>query len=254
MGENTSIEWADHTINFAWGCTKVSKECQKCYAERLSIIFKKRFNPPWETVLKNQISKLKSFKPGSIIFFNSMTDTFHESFSFELIESWFKILEGCQEYQFIILTKRINRAYNFFKVRSCPDNCWIGTSIGTKSALHRLPKLKLIHAKIRFLSLEPLLEDLGDVDLSGIQWVIVGGESDFKEPRPFDIAWARNIRDQCKKYKVPFFFKQTGGTKKINGCWGSNLIDGKTYLEMPILLQTKPSTARVERKGLENWT
>ena len=108
--------------------------------------------------------------------------------------------------------------------------------------MHRLGKLKRIDAKIKFVSFEPLLENLYEIDLSDIQWVIVGGESDNSDPRPFEIEWARNIRNQCIKYHVPFFFKQTGGKKKINGHWGSDEIDGKKYLEMPQLLQTKDSS------------
>lgn len=253
MGENTAIEWADHTINFYLGCTKVSPGCQNCYMFRnLSYT---RWNPNVVTKVnfENVKKKLKSWR-SAIVFTNSMSDTFHESLSFDDIKAMFDIMATNPDHQFIILTKRVNKAYNYFKKYPCPDNCWIGTSIENRCSLHRLAKLKMIKARIKFLSLEPLLERLGDVDMKGLQWVIVGGESDLKAPRFFDVDWAKDILEQCRKFDIPFFFKQTGGTRKIDGCWGSNLIDGHKYLEMPIALKTKPSVARVETKGLSQWT
>jgi len=242
VGTKTAIEWADTTINTAWGCTKVSKGCEKCYMFRLSKIFGRDPEDPKPRKFENIIKDLdKLGQKGRVIFLNSMTDTYHEQFSDYLIEQWFKIIEG-YPHEFIILTKRINRAYNFHKKIPVPGNCWIGTSIENKSALHRMEKLKKIDCKIRFVSFEPLLEDLGKVDLVGINWAIVGGESDFQNPRPFDPNWAINIRNQCRDYGTSFFYKQSGGTKKINNCWGTNVLDGKKYLEMPILLATKEST------------
>lgn len=191
--------------------------------------------------LVNIEKKLKSWSP-SIIFTNSMSDTFHESLTIQQITEMFDSMKKYSKHQFIILTKRINKAYNFFKNYGCPDNCWIGTSIENRSAMHRLEKLKQIDCKIRFVSFEPLLENLYQVDLTGIHWAIVGGESDFKDPRPFNEDWAINIRNQCRAYGTAFFYKQFGGSKKIDGCWGTNKIDGKKYLEMPILLATKEST------------
>jgi len=241
LGEKTAIEWADSTLNTAWGCTKVSPGCKNCYMFRLSKIFGRNPEIAQPRKIENILKDLSKFgQKGRVIFLNSMSDTYHESFSNELIKKWFEIFQNT-EHQFIILTKRINRAYNFHKTYPIPKNFWIGTSIENKISLHRLDKLKKIQAGIRFVSFEPLLEDLGQVDLTGIQWVIVGGESDFKNPRPFDVNWAINIRNQCKALGIPFFYKQFGGTKKINGCWGSNEIYGKKYLEMPILLKTKES-------------
>jgi len=242
MGEKTSIEWADSTLNTAWGCTKVSAGCENCYMFRLSKIFGKNAENPKPREMKNILRDLKKFRDQKrIIFLNSMTDTFHENFSNELINEWFDLFEA-QEHEFIILTKRINRAYNYFKTREVPKNCWIGTSIENKACLHRLTKLKMIDAPILFVSFEPLLEGLGKIDLEGISWVIVGGESDYRNPRPFSVEWAREIRDQCRESSIPFFYKQSGGTRKIKGTWGSNEIDGQKHLEMPILLATKQST------------
>ena len=153
------------------------------------------------------------------------------------------------------LSKRINRAYNYFKTHECPDQCWIGTSVEDARQIHRIEKLKKIKTKIRFVSFEPLLADIPSIDLSGLQWVIVGGESDQSAPREFKEEWAIHIRDACKKDKIPFFYKQFGGkrkkyeenldgTFKKNKVWGSNILDGKKYLETPIALSTKESKSR----------
>jgi len=241
MADKTSIEWADSTLSTAWGCTKVSPGCKNCYMFRLSKIFGRNPEIAQPRKIENILKDLSKFgQKGRVIFLNSMSDTYHEAFSNDLILEWFNIFKNT-EHQFIILTKRINRAYNFHKTYAVPKNFWIGTSIENKISLHRLDKLKKIQARIRFVSFEPLLEDLGQVDLTGIHWVIVGGESDFKNPRPFKESWAINILNQCRELNIPFFYKQFGGKRKINGTWGSNEIDGKKYLEMPILLTTKES-------------
>ena len=243
MGKKTSIEWADTTINTAWGCTKVSSGCDNCYMFRLSVIFGRDPENPQPRKMQNIIKDLmKLGQKGRVIFWNSMTDTYHENFSDDLIISWFELIKKYPQHEYIILTKRINRAFNFHKKYPLPNNCWIGASVENRSSLHRIKKLKLIQAKIRFVSFEPLLENIFEVDLKGIHWVIVGGESDFKNPRPFDEIWASTILAQCRRDQVAFFYKQSGGKKKINGCWGSNLLNGKKYLEMPIALSTKEST------------
>ena len=207
---------------------------------RLSKIFGRRADIAQPRSIKSITSDIKRLgKYRRIVFLNSMADTFHESFSDELITSWLDMLVSTHVW--IILTKRVNRMYTYFKNRHIPDNFWLGTSIESRSAYHRLEKLKHVPAKIKFVSLEPLLESVADIDLQGIQWCIVGGESDQYNPRPFDEQWAREIRDICKNYNIPFFYKQSGGRKKINGTWGTNILDVKTYLELPEALKTKPS-------------
>lgn len=243
MGEFTSIEWADTTLNTAWGCTKISKGCEKCYMFRLSKRFGRNPEDPKPRKMENIVKDLNKLgQKGRVIFFNSMTDTYHENFSDSQLIEWFDLMKKYPQHQFIILTKRINRAFNFHKKYPVLDNWWIGTSIENRSCLHRMVKLKKIQAKIRFVSFEPLLENLYEIDLKGLQWVIVGGESDFTDPRPFNEMWALTILAQCRRDNVPFFYKQSGGKKKIDGCWGTNTIDGKKYLEMPIALATKEST------------
>lgn len=248
MGEQTNISWTDATFNTAWGCTKVSEECTNCYMFRMSGMTKFKADVPTplnQTALEPRLKGLIN-KGAKVIFVNSMSDTFHKDFSFDLIKSWFQLFRKYPEIQFQILTKRIERAKEFLDSYPCPDNCWIGTSIGTKRALPRLEILKSIKTKIKFLSLEPLLEDLGTLYLGGIDWVIVGGESDYTKPREFKEEWGINILNQCRKQGIPFFYKQKGGNRNVNGIWGSDLLDGIKYHELPVLLGTKQSTLKME--------
>lgn len=235
MGDNTAIEWADATVNFAWGCTKVSPGCKNCYAERLSSarFINQSFNFHLLSFERNSEKILAWVKPKKI-FLNSMTDTFHEQVTDEILDMWFTFLKSVPRHKFIILTKRINRAYNYFKTRTVPDNVWLGTSVENKNYLHRIDKLRLIKAKTRFVSFEPLIGPVGEVNLEGIHWCIVGGELDYKHPRRFDEMWALEIKEQCRIHKIAFFFKQTGGTKKNElGTWGSNKLFNTEYLEFP---------------------
>ena len=241
MAETTQIEWADATLNTAWGCTKVSSGCDNCYMFRLSRMYGKvadRFMPRELDAIKRSVKKLGSPK---VVFLNSMSDTFHEDASFDLIDSWLELLRNTN-HTYIMLTKRVKRMSDYFKTRTVPDNFWVGTSIENKGAYHRLNTLKKINARVKFVSLEPMLEAMPDIDLDGIQWCVVGGESDYTDPRPFDPQWALQIRDQCAIHDTKFFYKQSGGKTKTDGVWGTNILDGKKYLEMPVLLKTKQST------------
>jgi len=241
--KKTLIEWADSTLNTAWGCTKVSTGCTNCYMYELSKIYGRDPNKPTPRKIENVLRDLNKLEDSKIIFVNSMTDTYHEQFDFDMISLWFDIFAGHPEHEFLILTKRTNRAFVFHKTYPVPKNCWIGTSLETKDYIHRIEKLKHIDAKIRFLSVEPQLGDLGPINLEGIQWVICGGESSrMTTPRPFKEEWGLSLLIQCRKYNVPFFFKQMGGrTKHESGTWGSPYLAGQKYLEMPVLLSTKES-------------
>ncbi len=168
-----------------------------------------------------------------LIFVNDMTDTFGEFYSFDLIEKWHQFFERHPEREFQLLTKRIGRAMVFYRSRSVPRNVWIGCSIGEKKRLQRLDQLRRIGAKVRFVSFEPLLEDPGDFDLKGIEWAIVGGESDLKNPRSMKPEWAENIRKICERDGVAFFFKQVGG-RGGDGA-GGDLLNGIRYQVYPDL-------------------
>jgi protein gp37 len=176
--------------------------------------------------------ELNSWPPEKrLVFVNDMTDTFGEFYSFDLIEKWHQLFERHPEREFQLLTKRIGRAMVFYRSRPVPRNVWVGCSIGEKKRLRRLDQLRQIDAKVRFVSFEPLLEDLGDFDLKGIQWAIVGGESDLKNPRPMNTEWADNLGRICERDDVSFFFKQMGG-RGGDGA-GGKLLLGKEYVNYP---------------------
>jgi protein gp37 len=239
MGRDTSIAWADSTLNLAWGCTKVDRGelggCTKCYMFRLS----RQWSIDPEKVKLFDVDKIRK-KVNSwpvykrIIFVNSMSDTFHEKIPFETIELWHKLFESFPARNFLLLTKRIGRAMVFYRQRAegVPVNVWVGTSIGQRNRLWRLDQLRQIPARVRFVSFEPLLEDLGDFSLEGIQWAIVGGESDYENPRPMNPEWAESIRRICQRDGVSFFFKQLGG-KGGDGA-GGDLLNGNRYQEWPL--------------------
>jgi len=229
MGKDSSIAWTDATLNFGWGCRKVDSACEKCYMFRLS----KGWGIDPEQVRTFDIAKrekeMSKWPPEKrLVFVNDMTDTFGEFYSFELIEQWHQLFERHPEREFQLLTKRIGRAMLFYRQRSSvPRNVWVGCTIGEKKRLRRLEQLGQIDAKVRFVSFEPLIEDLGDFDLKGVHWAIVGGESDLKNPRPMKPEWAENIRRICERDGVAFFFKQLGG-KGGDGA-GGDLLNGVRY-------------------------
>ncbi|MDG7035632.1 MAG: DUF5131 family protein [Nitrososphaerota archaeon] len=236
--KNTQIEWTHATFNFAWGCRKVDRDpltgaCANCFAERLM----KRYGFDFETLrwldlgrIVDSISKLPKEK--KLIFLMDMSDIFGEFFADETILSWHKkVIEVFPDREFQLLTKRIGRAMAFYRKyynSKPPRNIWIGASVGSKDRLFRLDQLRRIEAKIRYVSFEPLLGDLGQIDLTGIQWVIVGGESGPNH-RPIKEEWVRSIRDQARVYGASFFFKQWGGL--FPG--GPALLDGRVWHEFP---------------------
>lgn len=184
--------------------------------------------------LEKKLAEVRSWdKEKVLIFFGSMTDFFGEFNSFDWIEMWHsKFIEQLPDKQFQIPTKRIGRAMVFYRQKGyVPRNIWIGCSIGAKNRLERIEQLRQIDAKIRWVSFEPLLEDLGDFSLKGIQWAVIGGESDDKHPRPMKSEWAENIRRICERDGVPFFFKQMGGIGGDGA--GGNLLNGQKYLNFP---------------------
>ena len=242
MSTRSKIEWTEHTWNPVTGCTKLSPGCKHCYAEVMAKRLKAMGTPGYENGFKIALhpdrldSPLKRKKP-TVYFVNSMSDLFHERVPYTFIDSVFDTIEHTPQHRYQILTKRPEVMRDYFSTRKVPENAWLGTSVeNRKHGLPRIPILRKIKAKIRFLSIEPLLEDLGRFDLSGMAWVIVGGESGGRA-RPMKAEWARAIQRQCEAKDVSFFFKQWGShgddgvrrTKASNG----RTLDGRTWDELP---------------------
>jgi protein gp37 len=236
MAKNTGISWTDSTLNLAVGCTKVSEECRNCYMYRDMGRYK-QFDPYKVTLTKagkdQNIMRNLTKKSGQKIFVNSWSDTFHKDISDETIHNWFQVFQEFPDKQFQILTKRPERMVTYQKSWGYfyPSNCWMGTSIGIKGSMTRLESLREVQAKIRFVSFEPLLEDLGEIDLYGVDWIIIGGESDLTNPRLMNPEWAENIVSQAHEQGVAVWFKQMGGKGK--GGAGGNLLNGRKIEEFP---------------------
>lgn len=242
MTAPSKIEWTGHTWNPVTGCTKISAGCKFCYAEVLAQRLQRMGAPGYENAFKltlhpNRLEAPLHRRKPTLWFVNSMSDLFHAQVPFEFVDRVFDTIRASQQHQYQVLTKRPERMERYFESRSVPSNVWVGTTVeNRRHGVPRISTLRRIKTGIRFLSAEPLLEDLGILDLSGVSWVIVGGESGARS-RPMNIAWARSLRDQCKKANVPFFFKQWGGhgsdgvrrTKHANG----RKLDGRTYNQMP---------------------
>ena len=236
MADNTQIEWTDATWNPVTGCTKISRGCDNCYAERFAERFRGVKGHPYEpgfdlTLRPQRLNQPTLWKRSRMIFVNSMSDVFHKGVPDEYRSQIFDTMELAHWHTYQVLTKRSSILRRYINRRYGPDNkapehIWLGVSVENKQALSRVRHLRESHATVRFLSIEPLLAPLGEFDLSGIHWVIVGGESG-PGARPMDESWVRDIRDQCIASDVPFFFKQWGGIRpksggrEIDGCnWG----------------------------------
>lgn len=243
MTTKSRIEWTESTWNPVVGCTKVSPGCKHCYAEVMARRLQAMGVPGYEggfkkvKVLPTRLAEpLQRTKP-TLYFVNSMSDLFHKDVPDEFIESVFETMRQAERHTFQVLTKRADRLAAFTQGKHIPANVWLGVSVENKR--HGVPRIDLLRqvpAVTRFLSIEPLLEDVGRLDLSRIQWAIVGGESGHGA-RPMDPQWVHNIQRQCREQKVAFFFKQWGaygadGVKRSKKANGRSLA-GKTYSEMP---------------------
>ena len=226
MAEKSSIEWTESTWNPVTGCTKLSAGCDHCYAERFAERFRGVVGHPYErgfdlTLRPERVDQPKGWRRPRLIFVNSMSDLFHEEVPWEYVEDVFDTMEAANWHVYQVLTKRSSRMRNFVNMRyvgaHAPPHIWLGTSIENASAMGRLRHLKQTNASVRFLSLEPLLGPLGALDLTGIHWVIAGGESG-PGARPVQEDWLRSIRDACRTQTVAFFFKQWGG-RTPEGWW-----------------------------------
>lgn len=226
---STAIEWTDKTWNPTTGCNKVSPGCKHCYAETITKRFHANFPNGFRFTLHSERlgEPLKWRKP-SRVFVNSMSDLFHEQMPISFLAQVFEVMQKADHHVFQILTKRHERLVELAPLLPWPDNVWMGVSVESQKYAHRVDYLRQVPAKVRFLSCEPLLGPL-ELDLTGIHWVITGGESGLKH-RPIKEEWVRSIRDQCQEEGVAFFHKQWGGVRpKSNG----RVLDGKTWDEMP---------------------
>jgi len=235
------IEWTEQTWNPTTGCNKVSQGCKFCYAEvfakRLQSMGVKKYENGFELTLHPGALNLpRRWKP-SIIFVNSMSDLFHEKIPLEYIQQVFKVMNECPRHQFQVLTKRAQLLQEYAPALKWTSNIWMGVSVENQEMTFRIQHLKQTPAKVKFLSLEPLLGPLANLDLQGIDWVIVGGESG-KKARKMEESWVLDIKNQCESANVPFFFKQWGGkNKKRNG----RKLNGKIYDQMPAVIHnTEP--------------
>ncbi len=237
----TKIEWTERTWNPVTGCTKLSVGCAHCYAEvmarRLCAMGNAKYaNGFKSTIHYDVLEEPLTWKKPSTIFVCSMSDLFHKDVPFEFIDEVFKVIEDTPHHNYQILTKRAERMAEYFYARNVPRNAWIGVTVECKETKARIDCIRNLNASVKFLSCEPLLEDLGDLCLQGINWIIVGGESGA-QARPMKEEWVLNIKRQADANSIPFFFKQWGtwskdgikGNKKTNG----KLLQGVIVQNMP---------------------
>ncbi|MEZ5571195.1 MAG: phage Gp37/Gp68 family protein [Halioglobus sp.] len=251
MATLSKIEWTEQTWNPVTGCVKVSPGCKHCYAETLSHRLRAMGATGYEhgfrqiSLLPERLDQPRRRRKPTLYFVNSMSDLFQEAVPFSFIDQVMNVIADTPHHTYQILTKRAARMRKYFERRDVPDNAWLGVSVEDRRyGLPRIPHLAAIEAKTRFLSIEPLLEDLGKVNLDGVHWVIVGGESGRKA-RPMAQKWALNIKAQCESAGVDFFFKQWGtwgadGLKRSKSANGRKLV-GRTWDNMPDLIAAVPA-------------
>lgn len=234
MATKSSIEWTESTWNPLTGCTKISPGCKHCYAERMAKRLHAMGQPNYvngfKLTLHPQALEIPlGWKKPQMIFVNSMSDLFHKDVPVDFIQQVFDVMRRADWHRFQVLTKRAERLLEIDPQIDWPSNVWMGVSVENQDYKYRIDLLRQTHAKIKFLSLEPLLGPLPRLNLKAINWVIVGGESG-PGARPLLEEWVIDIRDQCKAKRVPFFFKQWGGVQKKRA---GRLLQGKIYSQMP---------------------
>ncbi len=234
MAQHSKIEWTESTWNPVTGCTKISSGCLNCYAERMAkrlhAMGNENYRNGFKVTLHPQVlEKPLKWKQPQTIFVNSMSDLFHEEVPLEFIQQIFDVMRKASWHRFQILTKRSERLLDVHHQIDWPENVWMGVTVENAECVHRIEHLRNTRAFVKFLSLEPLLGPLENLNLHQIDWVITGGESG-PGARPIEPDWVRGIRDQCIDSNVPFFFKQWGGVnKKKNG----RTLDKQTWSQMP---------------------
>ncbi len=234
MATNSRIEWTEATWNPVTGCTKISAGCAHCYAERMARRLQAMGNPKYRngfavTLHPDTLEQPLQWRKPRMIFVNSMSDLFHEQVPLEFIRRVFEVMEASHWHTFQVLTKRSARLAELAPLLEWPPNVWMGVSVESADYTFRIDHLRRVPAAVRFLSLEPLLGPIPGLNLDGIGWVIVGGESG-PGARPLRESWVLEIRDLCVESRVPFFFKQWGGVhKKRNG----RLLEERTWDQFP---------------------
>jgi len=242
--KTTKIEWTETTWNPSIGCSKVTAGCNNCYAEvmarRLKAMGATGYDDGFEfKILSERLYQPVNIKKPTKFFVNSMSDLFHEKMPFEFLDKIFEVIANTPQHHYQILTKREHILQKYFLKRIVPANVWLGVTVEHEKTKKRIDVLKSVNTSIRFVSIEPLIGDVGALDLTGIHWVIVGGESGVSA-RPMNPIWAINIQEQCIEQKVAFFFKQWGtwgedGVKRNKKSNGSFLL-GKEWKEEPIVV------------------
>ncbi len=242
MASPSKIEWTGHSWNVSTGCNKTSPGCKHCYAESMAIRLQAMGASGYEQGFKlsmhpERLDQPTRRKKSTTYFVNSMSDLFHEDIEYDFLDEVLAIIKKTPQHTYQILTKRADRMANYFSSRECPQNAWLGVSVEDRAhGVPRIDFLRGINTHVRFLSIEPLLEDLGSLNLSDIHWVIVGGESGHKA-RPMQESWVTAIKSQADKVQAAFFFKQWGTwgadgikrSKKTNG----RMLRGRIYDAFP---------------------
>jgi protein gp37 len=234
MAQNSGIEWTQATWNPLTGCSKVSPGCKNCYAERMSIRLKAMGQPNYShgfdlCLHEASLEIPLHWKKPLNIFVNSMSDLFHEEVPLDFIKRVFDAMNNAHWHRFQVLTKRSERLLELNPQLKWASNIWMGVSVENQDYYYRIDHLRMTDASVKFLSIEPMLGPLDDLDLSGIDWVIVGGESG-PGARPMNPSWVVSVRDQCQRAGIPFFFKQWGGVNKKKA---GRMLDDRTWNEMP---------------------
>jgi protein gp37 len=236
MAQKTSIEWTEATWNPVTGCTKVSPGCKNCYAERFAHRLQAAGNPSYVngfdvTMHERMLTLPLKWRKSQSIFVNSMSDLFHEEIPDDFIFRVFDIMNQAQWHRFQILTKRSERLVQLNQQLRWAPNIWMGVSVEDSDRTYRIEHLRQSGAALKFLSLEPLLSAIDGVDLRGIDWVVLGGESG-PGSRAMEVSWVTSIRDQCQRNNVPFFFKQWGGYNKKKA---GRELEGRIWDEFPLV-------------------
>jgi len=231
----SNIEWTEMTWNPTTGCDKVSAGCKFCYAEimsrRLQAMGVEKYKDNFEVRIHEDALNIPyTWKNSKVVFVNSMSDLFHKDIPLEFIQKVFRVMNENPQHIFQVLTKRAERLFELHKELKWTHNIWMGVSVENDKVRDRIDFLRKTNARVKFLSLEPLIGPLRHLNMSGIDWIIVGGESGHN-PRPMKPEWVLDIQEQCKNNDVAFFFKQWGGkNKKAAG----RILNGRTYDEMPV--------------------